>query len=144
MSFSNDEFKKISAHEHHTEVAAGILFPNWGPCRYRKKICPDVCREHREASLLKKYCSNNGSIRSCRMYQVLDESLGFNGPMRAFYDALEGVANDAAKANDFMKECCDSLTDALHDASDSFLTELHRLYEDMSAICAEIEKEETP
>jgi len=141
MGFSNDEFKEISAHEYCTEVAAGILFPNWGPCRYRKKICPDICRKHREASLLKKYCSNNDSIRSCRMYQVLDEVLGFNGAMRGFYDSFEGVLNDASRVNDFMKECYDSLADVLNDASDNFLTELHRLYEDVNAICAEIEEE---
>jgi hypothetical protein len=141
MSFSNDQFSEISAFEYNTEVVAGILFPNWTSCRYRENFCPEICRKHREASLLKKYCSNNDSIRSCRMYQVLDEVLGFNGALRECYDALGGVLHDSSKVNDFMKGCYDSLAGVLGDASDNFLTELHRLYEDVSAICAEIEKE---
>ncbi len=140
MGFSNDEFKEITAHEYNTELAAGILFSNWGPCRYRQKFCPDIYRKHREANLLKKYCSNNESIRCCRMYQVLDEALGFNGAMKGCYDALEDAFNDASKASDFIKECYHSLTGVLHDASDNLLAELHKLYEDVSAICAEIEE----
>ena len=140
MGFSNDEFKKISTYEFNTEVAAGILFPNWGPCRYRQKFCPVICQKHREANLLKKYCSSNDSIGTCRMYQVLDEFLGFNGAMKECYYSLEGVLSDASRVNDFIKEHYNSLAGELNDASDNLLTELHRLYEGVSAICAEIEE----
>lgn len=79
MGFSDEEFREIARWEYAEEKRLGLLFPNWGACKYRDGVspsddgvCPSEVRERREAGLLMGYCSNNDSILGCEMYRKLE------------------------------------------------------------------------
>jgi len=70
--FSDDRSMVALARECEFENSVGLLFPNWGPCKYRGNGCPLSVQEKREAGLLMGYCSNNYSVRDCLVYRVLE------------------------------------------------------------------------
>jgi len=72
MSISDEVDRDVMMCGYEEEMRVGLLFPNWGPCKYRGNGCPLEMQEKREDGLLMGYCSNNYSIRSCLVYRVLE------------------------------------------------------------------------
>ena len=99
------------------EEKIGLLFPNWGPCKHSNMLCPEIVRKHREAGLLMGYCSNNASIRKCKMYQFLEMALDEYGLLRESYGSL-------------------AMTCA--DVSGSFKKKIFRFRKDIEILCMEI------
>jgi len=72
MSVSDDRSRAALVWESLEEMSVGLLFSNWTACRYRDCGCPLYVQWRREAGLLKRYCSNNESVKGCLMYRILE------------------------------------------------------------------------
>ena len=116
MNFSDDRSRAAFEWERVKEMSVGLLFPNRGPCRHRDKLCPEIVSDYREAGLLMGYCSNNDSIKECRMYVLLEGLLGRCELMRREYV--------------FLGERCVG-------ASEYFREEVSRFSGEIEALCLE-------
>ena len=108
---------EASADDYERELSAGLVFLNWTNCRYSGNFCPGLIQKHREKGLLMNRCSNNDSIKECRMYQFLGMAI---------------------EKYDFLSEEYRVLMGGCAGASESVRENVSRFREEIGVVCAEI------
>jgi len=89
------------------EMNFGLAHPNRGDCDFAGNGCPEEVQDNREEGLLMLRCSNNYTLKGCRMYRFLERRIGafrYHGGYNALVEKYEASAVNVRRYVDNLRK----------------------------------------